>query len=418
MQTTQDMPESATSWYRTAYVGTTTCTPTSTTSKIKPSNFVCTRGCGCFFRERCWGADSHSNEDKTTWRRENLLKRELHDMRVKQTLARLQALKDIVEATSRQGPSDRRGTQDTEKTGAEKGVLAGAPRSSKHTVKKCVSKEEDYQITEEKRANLWRHFKAINRTSDVQAQIEYERALSSLAAKQEKAVVKKQAAAKAAAEKAAAELHDSNGGEQRLRNTDPPQRDTKDEEQKPSTADSSTRTHPGKQTAIKKTQKEKLREDTSAGAAPSRGGKCKCGSTKHSRTNHRDCPLKRNRQGADPPSGGPHQPSNAGGLAAHMGGSWEPEEQATINAKAYYESWDVQEQFKYFRRAMGRTEEVGSAAPGWSAQTREQLLERLVYAFVDAQIVFRKEDSEWVWIPYAYPDIKDSVILTEGVVVR
>ena len=140
--------------------------------------------------------------------------------------------------------------------------------------------------------------------------------------------------------------------------------------------------------------------------------------TTHSRTSRRGCPLKRNRQEADSPSGGPHQPSNGGGLAAHMGGSWEPEERATVNAKAYYESWDVQEQFKYFRRAMGRAEEVGSAAPGWSAQTREQLLERLVYAFVDEQIVFRKEDSEWVWIPYAYPDIKDGVILTEGVVVR
>ena len=79
-----------------------------------------------------------------------------------------------------------------------------------------------------------------------------------------------------------------------------------------------------------------------------------------------------------------------------MGGSWEPEETAPTNAKDYYENWNLHEQFAYLRRAMGRAEEVGAVAPGWSSQSREKLMARLIHAFVGYQIVFGMEDREWV----------------------
>ena len=62
-------------------------------------NFVCTRGCGCFFQDRCWGADSHSSEDKEKWKREKDLKQELHHLRVEQTIARLLALQRLHNST-------------------------------------------------------------------------------------------------------------------------------------------------------------------------------------------------------------------------------------------------------------------------------------------------------------------------------
>ena len=71
--------------------GKEAATPKS--SKVSPIGFVCTRGCGCFFRDRCWGADSHTEEDKAQWKAEKDLKRQLHNYRVEQTMARLRALK-------------------------------------------------------------------------------------------------------------------------------------------------------------------------------------------------------------------------------------------------------------------------------------------------------------------------------------
>jgi len=71
--------------------GKKAATPKS--SKVSPIGFVCTRGCGCFFRDRCWGADSHTEEDKAQWKAEKDLKRQLHNYRVEQTMARLRALK-------------------------------------------------------------------------------------------------------------------------------------------------------------------------------------------------------------------------------------------------------------------------------------------------------------------------------------
>ena len=87
--------------------------------KKPPTGFICTRGCGCFFRDRCWGADSHTEEDKEKWRREAELKQQLHQMRVEQTIARLSALQHLHEAAS-----------STKKTGATNST-AGKKTSSR-----------------------------------------------------------------------------------------------------------------------------------------------------------------------------------------------------------------------------------------------------------------------------------------------
>ena len=72
---------------------------TSTGTRI-PEGFVCSRGCGCFFQHRCWGYDSHSDEEKAHWRKEKELKQQLHMLRVEQTVARLKALQKLCDATN------------------------------------------------------------------------------------------------------------------------------------------------------------------------------------------------------------------------------------------------------------------------------------------------------------------------------
>lgn len=78
---------------------TTTRTTTTTPRPSTSINFVCTRGCGCFFRDRCWGAHSHSKEDKAKWATEKDLKQQLHQLRVEQTIARLLALQQLHDVT-------------------------------------------------------------------------------------------------------------------------------------------------------------------------------------------------------------------------------------------------------------------------------------------------------------------------------
>ena len=100
----------------------------ATAVKKKPSTgFICTRGCGCFFRDRCWGADSHTEEDKEKWRREAELKQQLHQIRVEQTIARLSALQHLHEAAS-----------STKKTGATN-TTAGKKTSSGKSKEKQAS---------------------------------------------------------------------------------------------------------------------------------------------------------------------------------------------------------------------------------------------------------------------------------------
>lgn len=85
---------------------------TTSTSKRAPDGFVCSRGCGCFFQHRCWGYDSHSDEDKAHWGKEKELKQQLHKLRVEQTVARLKALQKLCDATN---STDNTGTTNSQR---------------------------------------------------------------------------------------------------------------------------------------------------------------------------------------------------------------------------------------------------------------------------------------------------------------
>ena len=109
------------------------CLPATAIKKKPSTGFICTRGCGCFFRDRCWGADSHTEEDKEKWRREAELNQQLHQIRVEQTIARLLALQHLHEAAS-----------STKKTGATN-TTAGKKTSSK--------KNEDKQASDDSKGS-------------------------------------------------------------------------------------------------------------------------------------------------------------------------------------------------------------------------------------------------------------------------
>ena len=107
------------------------CLPATAIKKKPSTGFICTRGCGCFFRDRCWGADSHTEEDKEKWRREAELKKQLHQIRVEQTIARLSALQQLHEAAS-----------STKKTGATN-TTAGKKTSSRSPASVEADKERE-----------------------------------------------------------------------------------------------------------------------------------------------------------------------------------------------------------------------------------------------------------------------------------
>ena len=113
----------------------------ATAVKKKPSTgFICTRGCGCFFRDRCWGADSHTEEDKEKWRREAELKQQLHQMRVEQTIARLSALQHLHEAASSTKKTGATNTTAEKKTSSEKKGETKASDDSKGSRRADASK--------------------------------------------------------------------------------------------------------------------------------------------------------------------------------------------------------------------------------------------------------------------------------------
>ena len=74
---------------------------TSKSNKVspRPIGFVCMcthgrgHGCGCFkfSSGRCWGGESHTEEDRAQWKKEGELKRQHHNYRVdpEQTMAHL-----------------------------------------------------------------------------------------------------------------------------------------------------------------------------------------------------------------------------------------------------------------------------------------------------------------------------------------
>jgi len=105
------------------------CLPATAVKRKPLTGFICTRGCGCFFRDRCWGADSHTEEDKEKWRREAELKQQLHQIRVEQTIARLLALQHL---------HDHEAASSTKKTGA-KHTTAEMKTSSEKKEKKKAS---------------------------------------------------------------------------------------------------------------------------------------------------------------------------------------------------------------------------------------------------------------------------------------
>ena len=116
------------------------CLPATAIKKKPSTGFICTRGCGCFFRDRCWGADSHTEEDKEKWRREAELKQQLHQIRVEQTIARLSALQHLHEAASSTKKTGATNTTAGKKTSSGKSKEKQASDDSKSSKKAGATK--------------------------------------------------------------------------------------------------------------------------------------------------------------------------------------------------------------------------------------------------------------------------------------
>ena len=110
--------------------------PVTAVKKKLQAGFVCNRSCGCFFGDRCWGADSHTEEDKEKWRRDAELKQQHHDMRLEQTIAGLSALHGIVQHLHEAASSTKK-TGATNTTAEKKRVLGIMKRSQLPTTQKA-----------------------------------------------------------------------------------------------------------------------------------------------------------------------------------------------------------------------------------------------------------------------------------------
>lgn len=94
-----------------------------------PSSFKCIRGCGCFFKERCWDYEGHSEADKAEWARERDLRAELRSIDRKKKIARLEALQQL---ESNKVLDEKTSTSSK---GAANGGLGSKPAAEKDTVK-------------------------------------------------------------------------------------------------------------------------------------------------------------------------------------------------------------------------------------------------------------------------------------------
>jgi len=139
------------------------CLPATAIKKKPSTGFICTRGCGCFFRDRCWGADSHTEEDKEKWRREAELKQQLHQIRVEQTIARLLALQHL---------HDHEAASSTKKTGAKHTTAEMKTSSEKKEKKKAseaassTKKTGATNMTAEKKTSSEKKLKGETKASD------------------------------------------------------------------------------------------------------------------------------------------------------------------------------------------------------------------------------------------------------------